>query len=199
MTAKLHAAATERNRAPILEVLARVLPTKGFVLEIASGTGEHAVHFARALPGVRWQPTDADAAALGSIAAHRAEAELPNLLAPVRLDVRDAAWPVDAADAVVCINMIHIAPFAACEALFRGAAARLAPQSPLVLYGPFRFDGVFTAPSNAAFDADLRARDPAWGVRDLADVQRVARAAGFVRDELVGLPANNHAVVFRRV
>jgi predicted O-methyltransferase YrrM len=195
---KRQAPATARNREPILGVLARVLPDAGLVLELASGTGEHAVFFARALPGVRWQPTDRDPTALASIAAYRAEAGLANLLLPLALDAADEAWPVVQADAIVSINMIHISPFASCCGLFRGARRLLAAGAPLVLYGPFRFDGVFLAPSNAAFDADLRARDPAWGVRDLSEVDDVALAAGFERAELVALPANNHAVVFRR-
>jgi hypothetical protein len=194
---KRHAPATLRNRAPILGVLARVLPP-GLVLEVASGTGEHAAFFARELPEVRWQPTDPDPAALASIEAHRAEAKLANLLPALELDASSAAWPIDRADAIVAINMIHIAPFEACEGLFRGGGLRLDAGAPLVLYGPFRFDGVFSAPSNAAFDADLRARDPRWGVRDVADVDRAAAAGGFERVELVALPANNHAAVFRR-
>jgi hypothetical protein len=195
---KRTAPAAARNREPILGVLARVLPESGKVLEVASGTGEHAAFFAQALQKLRWQPTDRDPTALASIVAHRADAGLANLLDPLALDVAIEPWPIAEADAIVAINMIHISPFASCIALFRGAERLLAAGAPLVLYGPFRFDGVFTAPSNAAFDADLRARDPAWGVRDLSDVDRVASTAGFDRVELVALPANNHVVVFRR-
>lgn len=193
---KRTAPAAARNRDPILEVLRRVLPPRGLALELASGTGEHAVHFAAALPGLTWQPSDPDAGAVASVAAWRDEAALPNLRPPLQLDVT-APWPVDRVDAIVCINMIHIAPWAATEALFAGAARTLT-DGPLVTYGPYRFDGAFTAPSNAAFDADLRARDPGWGVRDVVDLDAVARAVGLRRDETVALPANNHALVWRR-
>lgn len=193
---KQSAPAAQRNREPIREVLARQLPPHGVVLEIASGTGEHAVHMARSFPGITWQPTDPDAGARASIAAWCAEAGLPNLRAPLALDAMHEPWPVDAVDAIVCINMIHIAPWEATLALFAGAAARLAPGAPLVLYGPYRFEGHFTAPSNEAFDASLRARDPRWGVRDVADLRAAAR--GFVLDEIIEMPANNHVLVFRR-
>lgn len=196
---KRHAPATERNREPILAVLRDVLPPAGVALEIAAGSGEHAVFFASRLPGITWAPTDPDLDSLASIAAHRAEAHLANLDEPRRVDVTEPGWARElAADAVVCINMIHIAPWEACLGLLAGASALLAPGSPLFLYGPYRFDGAFTAASNAAFDASLRERDPRWGVRDLAEVTRAAEAAGFTRASVVALPANNHAVVFRR-
>ena len=156
---KQRAPATARNREPIREVLAQHLPERGLVLEIASGTGEHAVHMAGAFPALRWQPTDAEPAALASIEAWRAEAGLPNLAAPLALDVTARVWPVTAADAIVCINMVHIAPWEAALALFAGAARTLPPGGLLYLYGPYRFDGV-TAPSNEDFDRSLRARDP---------------------------------------
>lgn len=191
------APATARNRAPILEVLQEVLPGRGLVLEIASGTGEHAVHFAAALPDLTWQPSDPSEDARASIAAWRDEAALPNLRAPLPLDVT-APWPVDAADAIVCINMIHIAPWEATLALFAGAARVLPPGGPLVTYGPYRFGGAFTAESNAAFDADLRRRDPRWGVRDVVDLEAAAIAAGLALIGTFGLPANNHAIVWRR-
>ncbi|MEP7123812.1 MAG: DUF938 domain-containing protein [Byssovorax sp.] len=197
---KRHAPATERNREPILAVLRDVLPAAGVVLEIAAGSGEHAVFFAAALPALAWQPTDPDRESLSSIADHASEAALANLRAPLRCDVTEPGWGRDlAADAVVCINMIHIAPWEACLGLLAGASALLAPGNPLVLYGPYRFEGAFTAPSNADFDASLRARDPRWGVRDLADVTREAEAVGFTRERVVALPANNHSLVFRRV
>jgi SAM-dependent methyltransferase len=195
---KQHAPAAERNRAPILEVLARVLPRRGLVLEIASGTGQHAVWFARHLRALTWQPSDADPSALASIAAWAADDALPNLRPPLHLDVTAPAWPVDAADAVVCINMIHIAPWAAARALVTGAARVLRPGGVLCTYGPYRFDGAFTAPSNAAFDASLRARNPAWGVRDVRDLEAAAAAVGLALAETVALPANNHVLVFRR-
>jgi SAM-dependent methyltransferase len=193
-----HAPAADRNAEPIREVLARVLPPGGLILELASGTGQHAVHLARALPDRRWQPTDLDPDALASIEARAAEAGLPNLLPAVRLDAAAPAWPIAAADAVVAINLIHIAPWSATLGLLAGAARLLAPGAPLVTYGPYRFDGGFTAPSNEAFDASLRARDPAWGVRDVADLAVAAAAVGLRHVETVAMPANNHILVFRR-
>jgi SAM-dependent methyltransferase len=187
-----------RNRDPILDVLRRVLPAQGLVVEIASGSGEHALHFAKGLPALTWQPTDPNAAALASIGAHRADAGPSNLLAPLRLDVMAEPWPVERADAVVCINMIHISPWAASEALFAGAARVLQPDGIVYLYGPYRIDGRHTAPSNEAFDAQLRAQNAAWGVRDLADVAALAKRGGFALVETVAMPANNLSVVFRR-
>ncbi len=187
------APATARNREPIRAVLARVLPASGVVLEIASGTGEHAVHMAGAFPQIEWQPTDLDEVALASIAAWRAEAGLPNLRAPVRLDVRDAAWP--AANAIACINMIHISPWEATLALFAGAVRTLAAGELLYTYGPYRIDGV-TAPSNEDFDRSLQSRNRAWGVREVADL--CAAAKGFQLVETIAMPANNHSLVFRR-
>lgn len=196
--ARRFAPATDRNRDPILAVLSRVLPARGLVLEIASGSGQHAAYFAPRLPGRTWQPSDADPAALASIAAWRAHDPCEALLPPLELDVTRSPWPLSAADAVVSVNLIHIAPWAACVALLEGAARLLRSGSVLYLYGPFMRDGAHTAPSNAAFDEGLRARDPAWGVRDLADVAEVARRAGFALEELVEMPANNLSVVFRR-
>ncbi|TCZ66169.1 DUF938 domain-containing protein [Roseicella aquatilis] len=193
-----HAPATARNRGPILGVLRRHLPGTGLLLEVSSGTGEHAVHFAAAFPGLAWQPSDPDPAARTSIAAWAAAAGLPNLRPPLDLDAAAAAWPVARADAVLCINMIHIAPWEAGLGLLRGAARLLPPGAPLILYGPYRRGGRHTAPSNAAFDASLRAQDPRWGVRDLEDVAAAAMAAGFGPPEVEELPANNLAVIFRR-
>lgn len=192
--ARIVAPAAGRNREPILEVLRRVLPARGRVLEVASGSGEHAVHFARALPGLAFQPSDPDAARRASIAAHAADANLPNLLAPIALDAT-GTWPEVAADAVLCINMVHIAPWAATEGLVRGATGL---RAMLVLYGPYRRHGRHTAPSNEAFDASLRARDPAWGVRDLEAVAGMACAHGYAAPEIVAMPANNFMLVFRR-
>lgn len=191
------APAAERNKDPILEVLRAVLPDSGLVLEIASGTGQHVVHFAAALPGLVWQPSDPDAAARASVAGHVAAAGLANVRPPLALDAAAADWPLDAAAAVICSNMIHIAPWAACEGLIAGAGRVLPSGGPLVLYGPFRHGGVHTAPSNAAFDASLRARDPRWGVRDLDDVARLAGPRGLVLEEVVAMPANNLSVIFR--
>lgn len=194
---KQHAPAASRNRAPIREVLARELPGSGTVLEIASGTGEHAVAFAAAFPGVTWQPSDRDEAALESIAAWREEAGLPNLAAPIRLDVT-GDWPIERVDAIVCINMVHISPWESALALFGNAGRLLAPGALLFLYGPYRFHGEFTAPSNAAFDQSLRARDPRWGVRDVDDLTAAAAPHGLLLRDTVALPANNHALIFRR-
>jgi hypothetical protein len=175
------------------------LPERGLVLEIASGSGEHAVHFAREFPGLLLQPSDPEPAALRSIDAWRAEAGLFNLLPAVALDVRAASWPVEAADAILCINMIHISPWTATVGLMRGAARLLAPGAPLDLYGPYRQAGVETAPSNEAFDESLRARDPDWGLRQLEDVIAEAAAAGFGLDRVVPMPANNLSVVLHRL
>lgn len=195
---KRHAPAAERNRDPILEVLRSVLPEQGVVLEIASGTGQHAVHFAAALPTIVWQPSDVDPTALASIEAYRSEAALDNLRAPVELDVRNPEWPVEQVDAIVSINMVHISPWESAEGLFSGAARLLPRGAPLVLYGPFRFDGRFTAPSNEAFDASLKSRDPRWGVRDVGDLDALGEQAGLSRQRIVDMPANNHMLLFRR-
>jgi len=178
-------------------VLARVLPDAGTVLTIAEGSGEHAVHFARSFPALTWQPSDIDPEALASIAAWRDETALPNLAAPFELDVTSPTWPIDHAAAITCINMIHISPWEATLGLFAGAARTLASGALLYLYGPYRFGGSFTAPSNEAFDASLRSRDSRWGVRDVKDLE--AAATGFTLREIVAMPANNHSLVFRRV
>jgi SAM-dependent methyltransferase len=197
MGARRSAPAAQRNADPIRTVLERVLPARGLVLEVASGTGQHAAHMARALPGLVWQPTDVDPDALASIAAWVADEALPNLRAPIELDVTVDPWPLAGIDAVVCINLLHIAPWAAALGLFRGAARVLAPGGVLFTYGPYRFGGRFTAPSNEAFDASLRARDPAWGVRDVDDLEAAAGASGLALAETVSMPANNHSLVFR--
>lgn len=189
---------TARNRDPILEVIRRVLPKSGTVLEIASGTGEHAVHFARHLPGLIWQPTDADGDALASIAAWLASERLPNIRPPLLFDVHAETWPMDRADAIVCINMIHISPWTATEALLRGAGRVLPQGGVLFLYGPYRRADRATAPSNEAFDADLRRRNPGWGLRTLEAVTAAAFSQGLRRSETVDMPANNLCVVFER-
>jgi len=190
--------AAARNRDPILAVLRERL-APGEVLEIASGSGEHAAYFAAALPNVIWRPSDRDEPALASIMAWRERAGLPNLLEPVRLDAADPdRWPVARADAVVCINMIHIAPWTAAEGLMQGAARVLPAGGLLYLYGPFRLGGAHTAPSNAAFDADLRARDPRWGVRDLDEVAALADARGLALSTRIPMPANNLSVLFEK-
>jgi SAM-dependent methyltransferase len=196
--ARRFAPAVARNKAAITEILARHLPASGLILEIASGSGEHALHLAASFPALIFQPTDPDAAALASIAAWRAEAQLANLQMPLALDVMADAWPVQKADAVLCINMIHIAPWEATAALMRGAARVLPPNGMLFLYGPFKRNGQHTAASNAEFDASLRGQDARWGVRDLEAVAEIASAAGFAAPVAEAMPANNLLVIFRR-
>jgi SAM-dependent methyltransferase len=190
--------AAERNKQPIADVLARVLPPAGLVLEIASGTGQHAEHFARVLPDLTWQPSEPAADMLPSLAARGQRAALPNLREPLPFDVHDAAPPLGAVAAVVCINMIHVAPWSACLALLGHAERLLSPGSPLVLYGPFKRGGEHTAPSNASFDRQLRLRNPEWGVRDLDDVVEAARRNRFALADVVAMPANNLSVVLSR-
>jgi SAM-dependent methyltransferase len=190
-------AAAHRNAAPIFDVLCEVLPERAKVLEIASGTGQHAAHFAAARCHWAWQPTDAERAALPGIA-KRCEA-LPNVAPAVRLDVVEP-WPALPGhfDAVYCANMLHISPWATCSALMRGAAAHLIERGCVVLYGPFMVDGERVAPSNLAFDADLRARRPDWGLRRLADVVDEAMFAGMTLERRIDMPANNLLLVLRR-
>jgi len=187
-----------RNAKPIADVLRDVLPARGLVLEVASGSGEHVLHFARAFPKLLWQPSDPEPAALRSIEAWRAEAGLFNLLPPVPLDARAAEWPVAEADAILCINMVHISPWAATAGLMRGAGRLLAAGGPLYLYGAYRQAGVETAPSNAAFDQSLRARDPEWGVRELDEVAAEAERNGLGLEVITPMPANNLSLVFRK-
>lgn len=193
------APATERNRNFILQVLQRVLPPAGTVLEIGSGTGEHAVFFAAALRTLQWQPSEADVAALASIRAWIDHAGADNVAEPVKLDVTVPDWPVSRADALVCINVIHYSPWSSTPALFAGAARALPPGGVLYCYGPYRRGGRHTAPSNEQFDAWLKHRDPRFGVRDIEAVEAAAAACGLRLDEVVEMPANNLSVVFRRV
>jgi len=203
MNARLYAAATQRNREPIVEVLRRVLPPAGTVLEIASGTGEHAVWFAAQLPGLEFRPSDPDPDNRASIAAWTAFTGVATVRAPLAIDVAAPRWetgpgvPQDLA-AILCINMIHISPWTATLGLVRGAASLLSPGGVLYLYGAYKRGGSHTAPSNAAFDASLRARDPAWGVRDLEAVAAAAGDAGFAPESVIEMPANNLSVIFRR-
>jgi SAM-dependent methyltransferase len=187
-----------RNRDPILDVLRRVLPPRGLVLEIASGSGEHAAYFAEKFPALTWQPSDPDPAALASVAAHCVAENLSNLKPPLHLDFTAPQWPLDHADVIICCNMIHIAPWAACEGLIAGAARVLPVEGILYLYGPYKIGGEHTAPSNVAFDADLRRRDTRWGIRDLNDVSALAERNGLTLMETMQMPANNLSVIFRR-
>lgn len=187
-----------RNAGPIGDVLAEILPERGMVLELASGTGEHILHFAREFPRLLWQASDPEPAALRSIEAWRAESGLFNLLPAISLDVRAVDWPVPRADTIVCINMIHISPWSATVGLMRGAGRLLGEGAPLYLYGPYRRGGVDTAPSNKAFDESLRARDPEWGLRDLEQVAAEAAKQGLQLDRIVEMPANNLSILFRK-
>jgi hypothetical protein len=196
--ARRHSPAAERNRGPILAELLRVLPAQGLMLEIAAGTGQHAAHFAGALPGWQWLPSDGDADSLVSISAWCAST--PNVVQPIELDVAATPWPgvPDTVDAMFCANLLHISPWATTTALMQGAARHLSAQGLLVLYGPYLEDGVPTAPGNLAFDADLRARNPAWGLRRLAVVLAQAQQAGLQLVERVAMPANNLLLVLAR-
>lgn len=193
-----HAPPAQRNREPIAEILRKILPANGTVLEIASGSGEHAIHFAKAFPTLIFQPSDPSLDALASIEAWRLHEDLQNLRSPVQLDAAAQGWPVTEADALLCINMIHISPRSATEGLMRGAATLLAAGAPLFLYGPYQRGGNHTAPSNAAFDEDLRRRNAEWGIRDLEAVTDCARQNGFTAPDVYEMPANNLSLVFWR-
>ena len=197
--AALTAPAAERNKDAILAVLRRVLPETGLMLEIASGTGQHIVHFGAALPKLAWQPSDPDPEMRASVAAWIAETGLPNVRQPLAIDVRDEQWPVEHADAVLAVNMVHIAPWTATLGLMRGAGRLLPARGALILYGPYKRGGSHTAPSNAAFDAQMRASNAEWGVRDLEAVVDAARPQGLELEEVVEMPANNLTVVLRRL
>jgi len=196
---RLFSPAAARNSAPILAVLKRVLPAHGVVLEIGCGTGEHAVHFAEAMPGLTWLPSDPDAESRASTASWIKFTGLGNVRPPLDIDVCAKAWGVEPTapfDAIVSLNMIHISPWAASLGLFAGAGRLLRAGGLLVVYGPFMRDGVHTAPSNAAFDASLKAHNPSWGVRDIADLERVGESAGLSLQETIEMPANNMSLVF---
>jgi SAM-dependent methyltransferase len=188
----------ERNKGPIAELLMRVLPEQGDVLEVGSGTGQHVQHFAQAMPHIRWQPTERDADCRKSIASWLALPLLPNVNAPIHLDVHDKIWPVGQVAAVVCLNMIHIAPPSATEALLHGAGRVISSGGILFLYGPYRRQGRHTSTSNEAFDDLLRAENPEWGVRNLEDVALLAASEGFELQEVHDMPANNLAIVFSK-
>jgi SAM-dependent methyltransferase len=195
---KRHAPATVRNRDVIVDVLRRVLPESGRVLEVASGSGEHIIHFAEVFPALRWQPSDPDPAALRSIAAWAAEAGEANIEAPLLIDAGAEDWPVEQVDAMLCINMVHISPWSATLGLLR-AAGKLLPEGGLLyLYGPYLQAGVETAESNLDFDHSLRARNPAWGIRSVEEVAEAARAEGLSLADILPMPANNLSLIFRR-
>lgn len=193
---RLHFPATSRNADPILDVLKGVLPERGTVLEVASGSGQHVAYFAGHFPNLTWQPTDLDPAHRRSIAAWTRD--LDNVLAPKALDAAGDDWPLDAADAVVCCNMIHITPWGAGLGLLAGAGRVLSQGGVLFLYGPFQIGGTHTAESNARFDAGLRAQDPSWGVRDLDEVATAAESHGLTLEQSIPMPANNLSVIFRK-
>lgn len=195
---KRHAPATVRNRDAISDVLETVLPASGKVLEVASGTGEHVIHFAQRFPDLVWQPSDYSDASLPSIAAWVAEAGVTNVHPAVQLDASSPDWPEQQADAILCINMIHIAPWAATIGLMAGAGRLLRAGAPLYLYGPYLRDGVETAASNLAFDQSLKERDPDWGLRDLSAVTALASEQGLHLDRVIEMPANNLSVIFRK-
>ncbi|WFL77879.1 DUF938 domain-containing protein [Altererythrobacter arenosus] len=197
-SAKREAPAAARNRVPIGDVLAEQLPARGLVLEVASGTGEHALYLAGRFPSLDWQPSDPDPGALSSIAAWREDQQGANLREPIMLDAISKDWPVSSCDAVLCCNMVHISPWEATEGLFAGAARVLEGTAPLILYGPYLEDDVETVPSNLAFDAGLRARNPAWGLRRLADIDALAARHRFERSARISMPANNLILVFRK-
>ena len=198
--ARRSAPAAQRNREPIAEVLIEWLPDSGLVLEVASGTGEHAVWFAERFPGLQWQPSDAHPDALASIAAWQQGAGLPNVLRPVVIDASNPAdWPIERADAVLNINMAHISPWPASLGLIAGASRMLPSGAPLILYGPWLKDDIETVPSNLAFDADLKARDPEWGLRRVEDFAEAAEVEGFQLVETRGMPANNLMLLFARI
>ena len=192
------APSAERNKEPIADVLSRVLPARGTVLEIASGTGQHVAHFAKAFPALTFQPAEMEAARHASIEAWVREQGLANVRAPLAFDVMALPWPVDEADAIVCINMIHISPWEATLALMKGAGALLPPGGVLVTYGPYKRNGAHTAPSNEEVDASLRSRDARWGIRDIEEVGAAAAREGLDLGEVVPMPANNFTLVFWR-
>jgi hypothetical protein len=195
---RLVSPSAERNKGPIAEVLGKSLPPECMVVEIGSGTGQHVVHFARAMPNLTWQPTERDADCLRSISGWLCVDALPNVRPPLRLDVHEALWPVASADAIICINMVHIAPWTATQALMRGAGSTLRAAGLLYLYGPYSKGGRHTSASNRAFDAQLRAADPLWGVRDLDEMTKAAAACDLTLLWTCEMPANNLSVVFRK-
>lgn len=193
---RLYAPATERNREAILSVLKSILPKQGKVLEIASGTGEHITFWAPHFPNITWQPSDPDPMHLASIEGWIAQLPAANILPPIQIDVTNQTWSIDSVEVILCVNMIHIAPWEACLGLFRGAQSLLSKGGLLYLYGPFKQQGKHTAPSNEAFDLSLRAQDPSWGVRDLEAVIDSAQKHDLHVQQVIPMPANNLSVMF---
>lgn len=196
--ARRSAPAALRNREPIAEILSQWLPPTGLILEIASGSGEHAIHFAKRFPEIEWQPSDVHADALASIAAWRKESALPNVRPPLVIDAASADWPIDQADAVLSINMVHISPWTSALGLLDGGARILRPRAPLIMYGPWLKGDIPTVESNLAFDADLKRRDPQWGLRRVEDFAEAAAARGFTLEATRAMPANNLMLLLRR-
>lgn len=196
--AKRHAPATARNRDAIASVIGKYLPKTGTILEIASGTGEHLVHFARTFPQLLWQPSDYDQAGLASINAWASDSGLDNILPPIRIDAASTDWPIEQADGILCINMIHISPWEATMGLISGSASRLSKGAPLYLYGPYIQKGVPTVESNLAFDRSLRDRNAAWGLRSVEDVVEYAKQKGIMLQAIREMPSNNLSLVFSK-
>ena len=197
-TQQAFAPAAERNKALIAAAISSILPERGMVLELASGTGQHVAYFAEQFPKLEWQPSDVSVGACASIRAYLSASTATNVKAPIELDVLRQRWPVDRVDAILAINLVHIAPWAVTSSLFRGATDHLNDSGVLVMYGPYRLFGHYHAPSNEAFDARLRSENIEWGVRDVRDIITAADQYGFVLNALIPMPANNHILVFRR-
>ncbi|MGB0646165.1 MAG: DUF938 domain-containing protein [Bradymonadia bacterium] len=192
------APAAERNKVVITAAISSILPETGLVLELASGTGQHVVHFAEHFPELEWQPSDVSLGACASISAYMSASSATNIKPPIELDVERDRWPVARVDAILAINLVHIAPWSVTSSLFREATGHLTESGVLIMYGPYQLFGHYHAPSNRAFDARLRSENPEWGVRDVRDIVMTAAQHGFVLNALLPMPANNHILVFRR-
>ncbi|GAB5487972.1 MAG: DUF938 domain-containing protein [Parasphingorhabdus sp.] len=193
-----HAPATMRNRDAIVSVLSQILPETGTILEIASGTGEHAVYFGQKFPDLTFQPSDPDPECCRSIAAWTAREQVENILPPIQLDALENTWDIKAPVTILCINMIHIAPWEAAIGLFNHAAKMLSVGAALYLYGPYFRDGVEPAEGNLSFERSLKSRNLQWGIRDVADMDTLAEKTGFKREQLIEMPANNISLIYRK-
>lgn len=198
LSVKQHAVHADRNKGPIVDVLRRVLPDVGVVLEVGSGTGQHVIHFAREFPGIQFQPSDYDQVAVASIESYRREARLSNVREPLLLEVRQRTWGHGLLDAVLAINLVHVTSWSVCEGLFDGARRHLKPEGVLFLYGPFKQNGGFTSDTTAALDAALREKNPDWGVRDIETVTALGKVRGLLVEQVVDMPFDHLGVVFRR-